>query len=286
MGSAKSPASDADQTFNVGDVSLVPDAACAPEWAVDRVLRLVSTAVVDRRASEAEATFHAICRLFADELECCIYQGVIGADLTALERKRGSFAEVEGWTPAELIFDPRETEERQAIGRAFTKSGLHVNDPGTQALVSAAGTDRVLLFREVFGQPNAAVPAGELLRMLGVHDRLVVAGPIAPRREIYLILDRHREQTFTHEDAAIARSFLSVLKPVARHLARLWGWVDADETLTTRERDILHLLLQGLSEQEVADALGMKRSSTHQVVVRIFRKFDVTSRSRLMALWL
>lgn len=56
--------------------------------------------------------------------------------------------------------------------------------------------------------------------------------------------------------------------------------------LTPAERRILQGLLQGLSEKQIAAANEQSPHTTHDHVKRIFRKYGVTTRSGLMALWL
>ena len=45
-------------------------------------------------------------------------------------------------------------------------------------------------------------------------------------------------------------------------------------------------LLKGMTEIEGADALGLRTSSFHQVVVKVYRKFGVGSRAQLLALFM
>lgn len=61
----------------------------------------------------------------------------------------------------------------------------------------------------------------------------------------------------------------------------------ADQTsmhgLTARQRQTLELLLDGLSEKQVARAMGVKLSTVHSYVVELHRHFDVSSRGELMS---
>jgi DNA-binding NarL/FixJ family response regulator len=50
------------------------------------------------------------------------------------------------------------------------------------------------------------------------------------------------------------------------------------EELTSRERDVLHLLVQGLSNPEIAAALFISQSTVKTHLRSIFKKLDVEHR--------
>jgi DNA-binding CsgD family transcriptional regulator len=54
--------------------------------------------------------------------------------------------------------------------------------------------------------------------------------------------------------------------------------------LTRREREIVRLVSDGQSNQEIAEEAGLSLPTVKQHVHAIFRKLEVTSRSRLIAL--
>lgn len=53
--------------------------------------------------------------------------------------------------------------------------------------------------------------------------------------------------------------------------------------LTPRLRDVLAALLEGLSEKEVARRLGLRRTTVHNHVERLYRALEVNSRGELLA---
>jgi DNA-binding NarL/FixJ family response regulator len=53
--------------------------------------------------------------------------------------------------------------------------------------------------------------------------------------------------------------------------------------LSRRKRDVLTLLLRGLSEKEVAHGLGIAQPTMHQHVGELYRRFGDCSRPELMA---
>ena len=54
--------------------------------------------------------------------------------------------------------------------------------------------------------------------------------------------------------------------------------------LTRREQEVVRLVCEGRSNQEIADDTGLSLPTVKKHVHAIFRKLEVTSRSRLMAL--
>ncbi len=55
--------------------------------------------------------------------------------------------------------------------------------------------------------------------------------------------------------------------------------------LSERQRDVLRLLLRGLSEKEAANELGVSGHTVHTHVKRLYAEFDVSSRGELLALF-
>nr|WP_246500099.1 helix-turn-helix transcriptional regulator [Azospirillum soli] len=64
------------------------------------------------------------------------------------------------------------------------------------------------------------------------------------------------------------------------------GLLVAASPLTAAERKVLHLFLTGLPEKLIAERLGRSQHTIHDTVASIYRKFGVSSRSALMAIWL
>jgi DNA-binding CsgD family transcriptional regulator len=77
-------------------------------------------------------------------------------------------------------------------------------------------------------------------------------------------------------------------KPVARMRGHeLTTWREHSmEGLSRRCRDVLRLLLEGLSEKEIASALDRSEATIHENVEHIYRHFEVNSRAQLAAYFL
>ena len=56
--------------------------------------------------------------------------------------------------------------------------------------------------------------------------------------------------------------------------------------LTPQEFKTLNLLLEGHSEKETAAKLGISIHTVHCYVKRIYRRFDVNTRSELLGIWI
>ena len=54
-------------------------------------------------------------------------------------------------------------------------------------------------------------------------------------------------------------------------------------SLTSREKEVLHLILEGLNNQEVADLLFISAHTVKNHLTNIFRKLDVADRVQAMA---
>ena len=53
--------------------------------------------------------------------------------------------------------------------------------------------------------------------------------------------------------------------------------------LSTRQRQVLALLLEGASDKEIASGLHISRATAHEHVLTLFRHFGVNSRAKLLA---
>jgi DNA-binding CsgD family transcriptional regulator len=56
--------------------------------------------------------------------------------------------------------------------------------------------------------------------------------------------------------------------------------------LPPRERQTLTMLLRGLPEKRIAEALSISRHTVHVYVRQLYRRFNVGSRAELLARWI
>ena len=121
----------------------------------------------------------------------------------------------------------------------------------------------------------------------GVHDSLVVGAPVSPMAEAYYGFVRMRpDAPFTEEDRAVALYAMRGLTWFHRQVLLAHGLVVARSPLSPTERRVLSLLLAGQSEKAIASELAVSPSSAHTYVRDVLRKFGVSGRKGLTALWL
>lgn len=160
----------------------------------------------------------------------------------------------------------------------------------TRALVANAGVFRVNRLRDGFVdfetfQKTAHYRAFYL--DVGITDRIFVGTPVNQSAEGFLLFDRfHRIKRFTNRDASFVAHVLRGLKWFHRELLLSLGLLIAESPLTTTEQKIVSLLLTEKSEKEIADVLNQTPTTTHKYITGILRKFGVSGRTGLLALWL
>ena len=121
----------------------------------------------------------------------------------------------------------------------------------------------------------------------GVHDSLVVGVPVSSMAEGYYGFLRMRpDDPFTEEQRDIAFFALRGLARFHRELLLAHGLLVARSPLSPIERRVLAMLLTDRSEKVIASELSVSPSSLHTYVRDVLRKFGVSGRKGLTALWL
>ena len=194
-----------------------------------------------------------------------------------------------GWRPhASMHLHPAD-EWRRANEMAMAAAHSNRFDPNTVALVSRFGHHRSHLREELVSSSELKKDwmHHEVLRPLGIGDRIVCAFAAAPGAESYLVFDRENgARRFGQRERNVLAFFLRGGAQMHRELLQAHGLLGAVHPLSRRERDVLRLLLTGASEREIAQALGLAFTTTHQYVGALLRKFGARSRAELMAQWL
>jgi len=90
------------------------------------------------------------------------------------------------------------------------------------------------------------------------------------------------DPAFTPRDEAVLQ-MLTVLVSERLGSRLATGTCRGDHPLSPRLRDVLAELLDGASEKQVADRLGISPATTHEYVTSLYRRFGVRSRGQLMA---
>lgn len=193
-----------------------------------------------------------------------------------------------GWRPLEVHYVP-ELNSDQAIYREGSRnmeSGLI--DESAINHTRKAGQFRATLLRDhVSAQYWDSLFFHARYTERGLIDALFVTCTINCDTEIYFTFQRSSGlPMFTSSECDLAAYALRPLTWFLKHQLLSRGLLIANKPLTNTERKVLHQLLVGLSEKEVAKALKHSVDTTHKHVKSIYRKFNVSSRGALMALWL
>ncbi len=131
---------------------------------------------------------------------------------------------------------------------------------------------------------------------LAIGLRMVegVASPAFSLASCIYELRPGRRLLFEFSPALLGRDFnqqaLSTLL-TAQHRWLLWfdlsyGPLNDEGIMDNNQRQVLLCLLKGLSEKQIASALQMSLFTTHEIVRKIYRRFQVRSRASLMSCWL
>lgn len=181
-------------------------------------------------------------------------------------------------------------EWMHTAARVFNKSGPGDLGEATRRVLAQTGEFRVfalskgMLDLEQYQQSDYY---DYFYRQQGIVDRTWIVSPVNANSESCFCFDRCTGQSvFDGRDIKMAAETLRGIKWFHRQLMLSRGLGVAKESLTPAECGIVRELLSGSSEKEIASRQNLTPASTHQYVVRVFRKYGVRGRSEFMSLWL
>lgn len=121
----------------------------------------------------------------------------------------------------------------------------------------------------------------------GLKDAMLIAFPVNQDAESWFGVHRKVGRgRFTEAERDDMAGALRGIKWFHRQIMLSHGLLVADAPLTAAERKVLHLFFTGLPEKLIAERLERSHHTIHDTVASIYRKFGVSSRSALMAIWL
>lgn len=195
-----------------------------------------------------------------------------------------------GWRPTNLVWLNETPALRQAYKDQAGKIKPIPVKPNESTLnhLKQAGDFRYTLMRDHVSAAHFDSPVFKAIYTdAGFSDALFVVAPTNQDVEVYFsFLRGEGEPAFEPLDLAIASYTLRSLLWFHRQVLLSFGVHLGAAPLTPTERRVLNLLLTANSEAEIAKLLSQRLPTTHQHITRIFRKFNVSSRAALMALWL
>jgi DNA-binding CsgD family transcriptional regulator len=184
--------------------------------------------------------------------------------------------------------DPTPEDERvYKLSRQRLDSGT--SDEVTLAQVRQAGVFRARLLRELASEAFFATRDYDILyRTRNVRDAIFVVFPVNEDAESYFGWYRIGEERppFSPLERDALAYALRALKWFHRRVMLHHGLLIARAPLTPTERRLVSLLLTDRLEKEIAHELALTLATTHTYITDLFRKFGVSGRSGLTALWL
>lgn len=146
------------------------------------------------------------------------------------------------------------------------------------ALQSPGGVSALdIRLRTVEGRPIDAVAAGPMFMFGGRQCLLLAMQDVSARRrdeaQLFAALQMVMQDTAWFSHAVIEKlAAVRVPAPSGRR-------IPAVSELTPRERDVLGLISHGMSDSDIAERLGLTRSTVRNHVATLYSKIDVHSRS-------
>ena len=142
--------------------------------------------------------------------------------------------------------------------------------PGTQILMVTVFQDPDTTFQALAAGAHGYLVKPVLPERLLEAIREIRAGGVPMSRTIA----RKVIETFRSREDAEAAGTSAARSPVAS---------PDEESLTSREQQVLELLVEGFSYKEIAQRLGISTSTVGTYVQRIYEKLHVSSRREIMA---
>ncbi|RAL20923.1 hypothetical protein DL240_14710 [Lujinxingia litoralis] len=195
---------------------------------------------------------------------------------------------IQGWTPIHRYSPPASPEYQKLIGELMRRRSPINELPSSVAIARSAGRLRVLLRPELIGERRwEETPTGELMALLGSGDRMLGGLPLGDTVEVIIGVDRPLgAPEFVEEDRAQLARFFERCGPYLMRILISHGLLPHQNPLTPRERECHELLLDALTESEIAEVMGLTPRSAHQYVARVYQKLGINSRAQLISEWL
>jgi PAS domain S-box-containing protein len=148
-------------------------------------------------------------------------------------------------------------------------------------------TNCTVTSRTKTGQPvetfnTLAKTKGGDLRWINVS---ILALETAGEEDSLAVLHLFRDASELKRSEQFARQVLHLVETMHQQPARVTaaGGSRLPEPLTAREMEVLHLLAQGFSTQQIVQALSISRSTTRNHIQNICQKLEVHTRAQAVA---
>jgi DNA-binding CsgD family transcriptional regulator len=196
---------------------------------------------------------------------------------------------VGGWRPAQI----RYLRPRPELEAAFAENRRRIDqgdvDPTIVRNILAAGRFRVSLQSDLLPPDwDASEFRQRFFEQLGVRDMIYAVTPLGEDLESWLGFQRLGREgpLFGEDERSTLEAFARPLRWLHRCVALHHGLLLAESPVTPSERRVVSALLGAQSEKEIAASLGLSPATVHTYANRLYRKFGVSGRAGLTALWL
>ncbi|WP_041522807.1 helix-turn-helix transcriptional regulator [Gilvimarinus agarilyticus] len=193
-----------------------------------------------------------------------------------------------GWRPRMIHHLHKKVEIEAYSRRRINEIETAPIDPSIQAHTRLAGKFRAHRMRELVDDEwLQSEYYRELQAVSGSVDIIYIVMPINEDMESYFQVERTGDSPLYCEATRDTAAYLvRGIKWFNIELALSFGLQISQEPLQPAERRVLHMLLTDKSEKAIAAELNITTNTVHSYVTNIYRKFQVSSRSGLTALWL
>ena len=139
---------------------------------------------------------------------------------------------------------------------------------------------------EITKRIKAEHPEGSVLILTASEEEEYVIGLVAAGASGYLLKSAYGDELVQAIRSVRAGGFVcepALARRLAKRTARLPIVVNSAEHLTHRELDVLKLAAKGLSNQRIADQLGIGSRTVRQHLMNIYGKMGVGSRTEAVS---
>lgn len=191
-----------------------------------------------------------------------------------------------GWRPRVIRYLTTPPDDK-----SFTRDRMRQAESGPVdelwvAHARSAGSYRADRFRDLVSPDWFDTEEYKTYVGRGVHDSLSVVASVSEVAEGYYGFLRTRPDPFTEAQRDLAYSAIRGLTWFHRQIMLGYGLLVARCPLSPIERRVVALLLTEQSEKSIAAELDVSPASLHTYVRDVVRKFGVSGRKGLIALWL
>lgn len=195
-----------------------------------------------------------------------------------------------GWKIVDVVHPPKsDIEPKAAYNEYFEFAKMHGVSAMAEKALATVGETRVIHFdNDLWNDLKQSPEKGAFYEKFKIGPRMLGVYNLGHQAESYILIDRIPDSApFTQEDKADLYCALAEFPRVHFWLFLERGLLPpAEKPITPRLQEILRLLQQNLSEQEIADTLELSAGTVHGYVMNIYKNYDVNGRAELMSLWL